>query len=88
MKNITENQLEEFIKKNKSEFNVYRPTLNHEEKFMVKLVNRMKRVFINVAPYLIKVGVAVMVVWGISLAFWIVFKTPTLWDLVINLFKK
>jgi hypothetical protein len=87
MKNITEDKLEEFIRRNKDEFNVYRPEEKHEGKFLVKLTFKLRRVVINIAPYLVKVCVGVVAIWAISLALWYIFKIPTLWDLVINWLK-
>jgi hypothetical protein len=88
MKNLTEDKLEEFIKKNKNEFNIYRPTQEHEAKFMAKLMIRLRRAVISIVPYLIKVAIGVIIIWGISLALWYLFNIPTLWDLFLNLLKK
>ena len=87
MKNLTEEKLEEFIKKNKSEFNIYKPTKNHDKRFMALLMIRLRRAFINIAPYLIKVCVAVVAIWSLSWALWYMFKIPTLWDLIKNWIK-
>ena len=88
MKNLTEDKLEEFIRKNKSEFNVYKPAENHEKKFIAKLMIRLRRAFINITPYLIKVIIATVLIWAISLVLEFMFHIPTLWDLAIKLFKK
>jgi len=85
---FTEEELEKFIKENKDKFNIYRPTENHEGKFMVKLTLRLRRAFISIVPYLIKVGTVTLIIWIISIALEYYFKIPPLWDLVINWFKK
>ena len=88
MKNLTEEKLEEFIKKNKSEFNVYKPTKNHDKRFMALLMIKLRRAFINIAPYLVKVAVATVLIWLVTIAIWEWFHLPTLWDLAIEFFKK
>lgn len=88
MKNLTEDKLEEFIKKNKDEFDTYCPEEKHENKFLVMLTFKLRQVVINIAPYLIKVCVAIVVIWTISLTLWYVFKIPTLWDLAVKFFHK
>jgi hypothetical protein len=88
MKNISEEKLEEFIKKNKSEFNVYKPTKDHDKRFMALLMIRLRRAFINIAPYLIKVAVATVLIWLVTIAIWEWLHLPTLWESAIEFFKK
>ena len=88
MKNLTEEKLEEFIKKNKSEFNVYKPAKNHDKRFMALLMIKLRRSFINITPYLIKVAVAIVLIWLFTIAIWEWFHLPTLWDIIIDFLKK
>lgn len=88
MKNLTDEKLEEFIKKNKGEFNVYKPTKNHDKRFMALLMIKLRRTFINIAPYLIGVSVATVLIWTFTIAIWEWCGLPTLWDLAIEFFKK
>jgi hypothetical protein len=82
MKNLNDENLEDFIRNNKNKFNVYRPTKGHKNKFLAKLSLKLRQVFINIAPYLIKLSIAIVVIWGISIALWYFFKVPTLWEIL------
>lgn len=80
--NISEQELEEFIIKNKDKFEVV-PRPQVVENFRLKL----RRIIISIVPYIIKVAMVVLVVWSISILAWWIFGIPTLWDLIIGWFK-
>jgi len=88
MKNLTEKELEEFIMKNKNEFNVYRPSKNHDKRFLALLMIKLRRAFINITPYLIGAAIATILLWVFTIAIWEWFHLPTLWDIIIDFLKK
>lgn len=69
--NFTEKDIEEFIKKSDvvGYGEVDHPSLNHEEKFLVKLQNRAKK-FIDLTPYLVKVGIVTIIIFICSILIW------------------
>ena len=67
--NINEDSLEEFIKANKDKFSVYKPVKNHEDHFLIKLHNRF-RVIINIIPYLFRVALGTILIFGLSIWAW------------------
>jgi hypothetical protein len=85
---FTEEDLERFIKKNKDKFNVYHPAKNHDKRFMALLMIKLRRAFINIAPYLIGVAIATILLWLVTIAIWQWCHLPTLWDIAIEFFKK
>ncbi|MGB8492158.1 MAG: hypothetical protein WCE64_13960 [Bacteroidales bacterium] len=72
-----EEELEEFIRENKDKFDVYQPESNHNQHFLNKLINKFKEV-INIVPYLVKVGIATMIVFGLSFLLWRAYIIPPL----------
>jgi hypothetical protein len=82
MKKLNDENLENFIRNNKDKFDDYRPTRNHKNIFLAKLSLKLRQVFINIAPYLIKLSIAIVIIWGISIALWYFFKIPTLWEIL------
>jgi hypothetical protein len=66
---LTEENIEEFIKENKEKFDKYSPTLEHEQHFLVKLINKFKK-FISIVPYLIKVFIVTLAVFTLSIWAW------------------
>ena len=66
---VSEDKLEELIKKNKDEFNEYEPEGNHQEHFLIKLANRFKE-FVNIIPYLVRVLIVTVFVFVISILVW------------------
>ena len=72
----TEDKLEKFIKNNKEKFNVVpRPGL--ENSIFAKLKSAIK----SIVPYLIKVSIFVVIIWGISFSLYFFFDLPTIWGL-------
>lgn len=84
----TEEQLDEFIRTNKDKFNIYKPTKNHDKRFMALLMIKLRRTFINIAPYLIGVAIATALLWLVTISIWQWCNLPTLWDLAIEFLKK
>ena len=64
-----EDPIEKFIRENKDEFGVNAPPENHMGKFLVKLNLRIRHI-ISIAPYLIKVAVATVLIFTASLIIW------------------
>ena len=66
---INEDTIEDFIRRNKERFEVYRPPDNHLEKFFLKLNYRIRHM-INIVPYLIRVAVATVLIFAASIIIW------------------
>lgn len=88
-----ENELEEFIRKNKDKFDeLHVPKENHEEKFLFKLNARIKH-FISIVPHLIKVFIATVVIFTLSIIIWNNYirkdrHEVTLKQKIVNVFSK
>jgi hypothetical protein len=65
----TENDIELFIKANKDKFNVYDPSIYHNDHFFLKLRARFRK-FISIVPYLIKVFIVTVIVFTLSIWAW------------------
>jgi hypothetical protein len=77
MKNWEEEELEKFIRDNKDKFDVYQPEPDHNEHFLSKLINKFKEV-INIVPYLVKVGIATILIFILSFLLWRAYICPPL----------
>jgi hypothetical protein len=90
MKNWTEEELEKFIKENRDKLIKDKPTAGHEIKFMTKLQLRVKN-FIDLTPYLIKVGIVTVIIFIASSLIWYNFfridKNKPIIENVIDQFK-
>jgi len=92
MKNWTDEELEKFIRDNKDALvDGCRPIVGHEIKFMTKLQLRVKH-YIDITPYLIKVGIVTLIVFLCSMFVWYSFMRPDknkpIIENVIEQFKK
>ena len=67
--NLTEDSLEEFIKTNRDKFGIYKPKSNHEEHFLIKLMDRFKKI-ISIIPHLWKVALITVIVFVVSIWLW------------------
>lgn len=67
--NLTEDNIEEFIRANKDKFYSYHPDKQHEEKFIRKLVNKFKK-FVNIVPYLLRVFIVTIIIFVVSIWIW------------------
>jgi hypothetical protein len=67
--NITEEELEKFIVKNKDKFDKYLPNLEMEERFRIKLLNRFKKI-ISIVPHLICVLIVTVIISAASIWTW------------------
>lgn len=74
---MTEQELEDFIRKNKDKFDIYHPTKSHKKIFLDKLHKRLKH-FISIIPHLIKVGIATVIIFVLSILVWNNFIRPPL----------
>lgn len=77
MKNLEEEELEKFIRDNKNKFDIYQPKPNHDQHFLNKLIKKFKEV-INIVPYLVKVGVATVLIFILSFLVWRTYISPPL----------
>lgn len=77
MKTLDEEELEKFIRDNKDSFDIYEPESDHNQHFLNKLLNKFKEV-INIVPYLVKVGLATILVFIISFFLWRNYICPPL----------
>lgn len=73
---MTEDELFEFIRKNKDKFDVFTPESKHEEKFLLKLGRVIKETVISIVPYIIKVLIVAIVFWIIGIIVWNIYLNP------------
>lgn len=64
-----EQNIETFIKENKDLFNKYDPSTYHQDKFLVKLYNKFKKI-ISIVPYLVKVFISTIIIFTLSIWAW------------------
>jgi hypothetical protein len=86
MKNWDEEELEQFIRKNKDKFNTYHPEPSHKKLFLKKLIKRFKEV-ISIVPYLVKVGVATVLIFILSFIIWRFYLSPPLTRISLKYWK-
>jgi hypothetical protein len=68
--NWTDEKLEKFIRDNKDALiDGCRPTMYHEDNFLIKLSKRFKK-FISIVPYLIKVMIITVLIFIVSTFVW------------------
>jgi hypothetical protein len=77
MKNWETDELEKFIRENKDKFDVYQPDPDHDKNFLNKLIKKFKEV-INIVPYLVKVGIGTLLIFGLSFLVWKAYICPPL----------
>jgi hypothetical protein len=86
MKNLKEEELEKFIRDNKDKFDIYEPESDHNMHFLNKLINKFKEV-INIVPYLVKVGVATILIFILSFLVWKIYICPPLTHISLKYWK-
>jgi hypothetical protein len=69
MKELDEDNLENFIRQNREKFDVYRPPENHLNKFLVRLQLKVKQV-ISIVPYLVRVAIVTVIIFTASIIVW------------------
>jgi hypothetical protein len=77
MKNLEEQELEKFIRDNKEKFDVYQPEPDHDQHFLNKLIKKFKEV-VNIVPYIVKVGIATILIFILSFLLWRTYICPPL----------
>jgi hypothetical protein len=77
MKIWKEEELEKFIRENKDKFDTYHPEPSHNQLFLNKLIKKFKAV-INIVPYLVKVGIATILIFILSFVIWKLYLSPPL----------
>lgn len=73
---LTEEELLDFIRKNKDKFDFDIPGSKHEEKFLRKLGRVIRETVISIVPYLIKVIIVVIVFWISGFFIWNIYLNP------------
>ena len=66
---FTEENIEKFIIDNKDKFSTYDPSTYHNDHFFLKLRAKFKK-FISIVPHLIKVGIATIIIFTLSIIVW------------------
>lgn len=80
----TDEKLEQFIRENKDALiDGCRPTVYHEENFLLKLSKRFKK-FISIVPYLVKVLIVTIIIFVSSIFVWYKFMKHPIVDTVIK----
>jgi Tfp pilus assembly protein PilO len=75
-KKMNEEELFDFIRKNKDKFDDFIPEPKHEEKFLQKLGRAIRDTVISIVPYIIKVIVVAIIFWIIGLIAWNLYLNP------------
>ena len=86
MKIREEEELEKFIRENKDKFDTYQPEPDHSQLFLQKLFKKFKEV-ISIVPYLVKVGIATMLIFILSFFVWRLFLSPPLTRVSLKYWK-
>jgi len=86
MKNWEEGELEKFIRANKDKFDIYQPESNHNQHFLNKLISKFKEV-INIVPYLLRVGIATLLIFILSFLVWRIYICPPLTRISLKYWK-
>ena len=86
MKSLREEELEKFIRDNKEKFDISEPESDHGQHFLKKLVKKFKEV-INIVPYLVKVGLATILVFFLSFLIWRAYICPPLTRISLKYLK-
>lgn len=86
MKNWEEEELEKFIRDNKDKFDIYEPESDHNQYFLKKLIKKFKEI-INIVPYLVKVGLATIVIFTLSFLIWRTYICPPLTRISLKYWK-
>ncbi len=86
MKTWDEKELEKFIRENKDQFDIYQPRPDHSQHFLKKLINKFKEV-ISIVPYLVKVGIATVLVFALSFLVWKAYICPPLTHISLKYWK-
>jgi len=73
---MTEDEIFDFIRKNKDKFDVFSPESKHEDKFLRKLGKVIRETVISIVPYLIKVIVVAVIFWVIGIFSWNIYLNP------------
>ena len=86
MEDWDEEELEKFIRENKDKFDIYQPEPHHNQHFLNKLIKKFKEV-INIVPYLVKVGIATLLIFALSFFIWRAYLCPPLSSISFKYWK-
>jgi hypothetical protein len=78
--------LEKFIKENKDKFDTNHLNPRHHQLFLAKLIKKFKEV-ISIVPYLVKVGIATILVFILSFVVWKAYLSPPLTRISLKYWK-
>ena len=84
LRKLSTEELFDFIKNHREEFDSQLPNPEHEEKFFKKLGDVIKKAVISIVPHLIKLIIIVAIVWLIGFILWRIFLYPVS---ILSLFK-
>jgi hypothetical protein len=84
--NWEEDDLERFIRSNRDKFNESQPAPDHQQLFLRKLLNKFREV-ISIVPYLVKVGVATLLIFILSFFVWKMYICPPLTHISLKYWK-
>lgn len=79
-------ELEKFIRENKDKFDTNHPDPSHHQLFLTKLIRKFKEV-ISIVPYLVKVGIATILVFILSFVIWRAYLSPPLTRISLKYWK-
>jgi hypothetical protein len=83
----TDENIEDFIRDHKDEFEKYvYPEPNHEQHFLIKLINRFKKI-ISIVPYLVRVGIVTILIFSGSFFTWKNYICPPLTHVSLQYWK-
>jgi len=82
----TPENIEQFIKDHKEEFDKYYPKPNHEQHFLIKLYERFKKI-ISIVPYLIRVAVVTILIFLGSYFTWREYICPPMTHVSLKYWK-
>ena len=84
LRKLSTEELFDFIKNHREEFNSQLSDPEHEKKFSKKLRDVIKKAVISILPHLIKLIIIVAIVWLIGFILWRIFLYPVS---ILTLFK-
>ena len=88
LRKLSTDELFDFIKNHREEFDSQLPNSEHEEKFLHKLSEAIKNAMISIIPHIIKAAIITTIVWIVTFIIWRIFLYPiSLWTLFHSLIK-
>ena len=76
LRKLSAEELFDYIKNHREEFDQQLPDPDHEKKFFNKLGRLIKKAVISIIPHLVKVAIITLVIWLVSIITWKLFLDP------------